>query len=130
MSSQEFKDWASDLKIDPLILPLLQNKYDQPAIPQKDQFVKQRNLGISYATFLGVGAMIMVILLGVIHCTNVDLILLSASRTLLTYCVIGFIAGKIAEMCVRDSVKSMLRNMLQRSDYRQSEGVNDMTGGN
>ena len=130
MSSQDFKDWESALHIDPLILRHLQKKHDQAAVPQKDQIVKQRKLGILYAAFLGVGAMMMVILLGGIRCTDVDMILANSTRALLVYGIIGFIAGKIAEMCLNESAKSMIRKMLQRTDQRQNAAANDVAENN
>jgi hypothetical protein len=130
VSSQDFKDWESSLKIDPLILQHLQKKYAQPAVPQEDHAVKQRKLGILYAAFIGVSAMIMVILVGVIRCTDVDIILANSARTLLVYSVTGFITGKIAEMCVQDSAKSMIRNMLQRADCLQNAAQSDVVDEN
>ena len=116
MSSQDFKDWESASQIDPLVLRLLQKKYLLPTVPKEEPPVKQRRLSVLYAAFIGVGAMVMVIILGVIRSTDVDIILVNCCRSLIVFCVIGFIAGKIAEMCVRDSAKSMLREMLQRTD--------------
>ena len=130
MSSQNFKDWESVTHIDPLILQHLKKKYNPPAVPQKDQIVKQRKLGVLYAAFLGVIAMIMVVLLGAIRCTDVDTILINSSRALLVYCTIGFVAGKIAEMCVRESAKSMIRNMLQRTDQLQNAAANEVADEN
>ena len=130
MSSQDFKDWESALHIDPLILRHLQKKSHPPVASHEDRVVKQRNLGILYAAFMGVGAMIMVILLGVIRCTDIDTILINSTRTLLAYCVIGFIAGKIAEMCLNESAKSMLRKMLQRTDQLQNAAANDVPDDN
>ena len=130
MSSQDFKDAESAFHIDPLILQYLQKKYHPSAVSQKDQIVKQRRLGILYAALLGVGAMIMVILLGIIRCTDVDTILVNSSRALLVYGMIGVIAGKIAEMCLNESAKSMLRKMLQRTDQLENAAANDATNDN
>ena len=116
MSSQEFKDWESASKIDPLILRLLQKKYDRPDVPQEIPSMKQRHLSVIYAAFIGVSASVLVILLGMIRCTDVELILVHCCRNLVVFCVIGFMIGFIAEMCMRDSAKSMIREMLQRTD--------------
>ena len=126
MSSQDFKDWESALHIDPLILRHLQKKSHPPVASHEDRVVKQRNLGVLYAAFMGVGAMIMVILLGVIRYTDVDMILVNSSRALLVYGIIGFIAGKIGEMCLNESAKSMIRKMLQRTDQLASATANDI----
>jgi len=130
VSSQDYKDWESAANIDPFILQHLKKKYHPSAVPQQDQMVKQRKLGILYAAFLGVGAMIMVILSGVLRCVDVDIILVNGSRTLLVYCILGFIAGKIAEMCVRESAKSMIRKMLQRADQLPNASANDAVDDN
>jgi tetrahydromethanopterin S-methyltransferase subunit G len=125
VSPQDFKDWESASQIDPLILRLLQKKYETPAVSQREHPVKRRHLGILYAAFIGVSAMVMVILLGIIRCTDVDIILVNSCQSLLVFCTIGFIAGKIAEMCVDESAKSMLREMLQRTDSLRNTGESD-----
>ena len=125
MSSQDFMDWESASQIDPLILRQLRKKYDKPAAPQDKPLQKPRRLSVLYATFIGVSAMILVILMGVIRCTDVDIILVTSCRTLLVFSVIGFITGMIAEMCVRESAKSMVREMLQRTDTRENATSNE-----
>ena len=128
MSSQDFRDWESASQIDPLMLRLLQKKSSQSAtVPQEEHFVKQRQLGGLYAIFVGVSAMLMVLLLGMIRGIEVDTVLVTSCRTLLMFGVIGFLAGKIAEMCVRDSAKSMIREMLQRADTAQNEDMSNVS---
>ena len=126
MTSQDFKDWESASQIDPLILRLLQKKYEKPAVQKDNYRVKQRRLCVLYAAFIGVSAMVMVIILGIIHCTDIDTVLANSCRSLLVFSVIGFITGKIAEMCVHESAKSMIREMLQRT----VEQRNGQTNGN
>ncbi|MCL2117911.1 MAG: hypothetical protein FWH27_05730 [Planctomycetaceae bacterium] len=125
MSSQDFKDWESASQIDPLILRLLQKKNDKSALIRKEPPVKQRRLSVLYAAFIGVSAMILVMIVGVVRCTDVDMILANSCRTLMVFCVIGFITGMIAEMCVRESAKSMIREMLQRTDNTQNAQLNE-----
>ena len=130
MSSQDFKDWESALPIDPLILQHLQKKNKHPAASHDDPIGKQRKLGVLYAACLGISAMIIVIVLGIIRCSDVDTVLVNSSRTILVYCVIGFFAGKIAEMCINESAKSMIRKMLQRIDLKQNTMANDVPDDN
>ncbi len=125
MSSQDFKDWESSGQIDPLMLRLLQKKYEAVRRGESEPAIKQRKLGALYAAFIGVGAMVMVMLLGVIRGTDVDQILLNSCRSLLVFCIIGFIAGKIAEMCVHQSAKSMIYEMLRRSENSASPASGD-----
>lgn len=127
MSSQDFTDWESASQIDPLILRLLQKQSDKPAARQVSHPVKQRRLCVLYAAVIGVSAMILVILLGVIRSTDVNLLLTNGCRSLLVFSVIGFIAGLIAEMCVRDAAKSMIREMLQRTDDLHSGPTDEMS---
>lgn len=130
MSSQDFKDWESAPQIDPLILRLLQKKYEKSDVPQVDNSVKQRSLGILYAAFLGVGSFILVIVCGTIYCTDVDIILANGCRAIFLYGIIGFVIGTIAEMCLNESAKSMIRKMLQRTDQLENAAANDATNDN
>ena len=126
MPHQDFRDWESSSQIDPLILRLLQKKQEnQPATKLSDEH-KARRLGLMYATYLGIGAMVLVILLGTFRGIETDEILISGVRTLLLFCGIGFVTGKIAEMCVHESAKSMLHEMLRRTDQMRAESVSDM----
>jgi len=126
-SELPFQDWESAAHIDSRILRLLQKKYESPAAPQEKAPVKPRRLCLLYATFLGIGAMVMVLLIGILRGTDADFILAGSGRALLVFCGIGFIAGMIAEMCIRESAKSMIREMLQRCDDSRVGPANDMS---
>ena len=121
MTTRDFTNRESASQSDPLILRFLQKKYEKQNKKEEIPAVQGRQMGAYYAALLGVGAMLLVILLGILRGTDVDLILVTSSRTLLVFSVIGFIAGKIAEMCVRESAKSMIRDMLRRSGQMQNE---------
>jgi hypothetical protein len=127
--SQDFKDSESALSIDPWIHGMLSKKPGTSFAPKQESHVKRRGLGVLYAAFLGVSAMLIVILLGLIRCTDVDIVLINGSRTLLVYGIIGFIAGKIAEFCIREASKSMIREMLQRTDARQNSVAKETNHG-
>jgi hypothetical protein len=131
VAKQDFGAWDSSSQIDPLLLRLLQKKYEEASATDSARTRKVRRLGLAYAAFFGVGAMILVIFLGLLRGIGVDEILLNGSRTLFLYCVIGFVAGKIAEMCVHESAKSMLREMLARTEHLRNaspygEGENEL----
>jgi len=115
--SHDFTNWDSASQIDPLIRKLFQkNNQEHEKNKTEHPVDKTRKLGALYAMTIGISAMVLVILLGIVRCTDVDNILVGAARTLPLFCVLGFIAGKIAEMCIRDAVKSLLRRMLKRVD--------------
>ena len=120
MSSPDFGKWESSSQIDPLILRLLEKKYEKPSFPSQEQPAKTRQLGLLYAAYIGISAMVIVILLGILRGTEVDEILVTACRSLLIFCGIGFITGKIAEMCVHESAKSMVQDMLRRTVEHQA----------
>ena len=119
MSSPDFGKWESSSQIDPLILRLLEKKYEKPS-PSQEQPAKTQQLGLLYAAYIGISAMVIVILLGVLRGTDVDEILVTACRSLLIFCGIGFVTGKIAEMCVHESAKSMIEDMLRRTAEQQA----------
>lgn len=123
MANQDFRDWESSSQIDPMMLRLLQKKYEDHSAADLTPPPRTRRLGPLYAAFLGVGAMVLVILLGVVRGIDVDEILANGSRTLLLFCLVGFIAGKIAEMCVNESAKLMLHEMLRRTDQMHNATV-------
>lgn len=130
MSSQDFRDWESAYAIDPLILRLLQKKNEKSTVQLTEKSVKQRDLGVLYAAFLSIGSLILVVIVGVIRCTDVDIILANGCRTLFIYGMIGFVIGKIAEMCVRESAKSMIRQVLQRTESVQQAQAADASNDN
>ena len=122
---QDDTNWDSASQIDPLILKLIQKNSRAPESEKTDsvEFKKKpRKLGTLYAIFIGISAMLLVMLLGIVRCTDVEVILVGAVRTLPVFCVLGFIAGTIAELCIRESAKSMLRLMLQRADAMPGDG--------
>ena len=65
--------------------------------------------------FLGITAMIVTILLGIVQANEAKDTLFLACKTFLGYTIIGCFAGWIAERCVRDSVETMLREIARRT---------------
>ena len=129
MSSPDFNSWESSSQIDPLIFRLLQKKYENSPNTTVESPVKKRQLGAMYAVYIGIGAMIITILLGAIRGNEADAILIACCCNLLVFSVIGFIAGKIAEVCVRESVKSMIGEMLQRTAEQRNTAPEDVPTG-
>jgi len=83
--------------------------------------VKKRSLGILFAAFIGILAMCLTIVLGLVRGTEADEILSTACRTFLLFTVNGFVAGLIAESCVAESVETLLREIIRRSHEESSE---------
>lgn len=75
-----------------------------------------RSLNILFAAFIGITVMCLVILLGFVQARESGDILSQACRAFLVYTAIGFILGCIAEYCVTDSVETLLREIVRRSD--------------
>ncbi len=130
VSQQDFRDWESSSQIDPLIFRLLQKKHEnQQTVAGLSKKHKVRRLGIMYATYLGIGALMVVILLGAFRGIDTDEILVRSVRMLIVFFGIGFVTGKIAEMCVQESAKSMLHEMLRRTELNQTESTFDAQAG-
>jgi len=75
---------------------------------------RSRSLGAPFAAFLGIVAMCLTILLGLIQGTGRPEILTNACQTFLVYTVIGYVAGLIAENCIAESVETLLREIIRR----------------
>ena len=106
--------------IDPRLLALwIEREQEEWAKKQKDTRTskkeKTRKLSILFAAFLGILAMCLTIVLGLVHNLETGEILANACQTFLVYTVIGFAAGLIAEYCVAESVETLLREIIRRS---------------
>jgi len=106
--------------IDPRLLALwIEREREEWEEKQKDVQVhkkrKTRKLSILFAAFLGILAMCLTIVLGLVHDVGTGEILSNACQTFLIYTIIGFAAGLIAESCVAESVETLLREIIRRS---------------
>ncbi len=116
--------------IDPVLLALWrerelaewqkQSRQNESAIARKAPI---RSLGRLFAAFVGVSAMCLIIVLGLIHGRESGDILISACQVFLFYTVLGYFVGWVAEKCVQDSVETLLREIIRRGD--QSEPLED-----
>ncbi len=89
---------------------------------------KTRSLGAPFAAFLGIVAMCLTILLGIVQGMESSDILSNACQTFLVYTIIGFFAGLVAEHCVTDSVETLLREIIRRgheAEQTQTERVSE-----
>ena len=75
-----------------------------------------RGLGRVMAAYIGVMAMLVAILMGLLRGTSAPAILDTACWTLIGFTVIGYLAGLIAEHTVRESVETAVREVVRRSD--------------
>ena len=135
--SDPFQELLESLAIPPNIDPRLlalwiererdewEKKQQTPKIRKKD---KLRGLGASFAAFIGIVAMCLTILLGLVQGAERPEILTSACQAFLIYTIIGYLAGLIAEYCVADSVETLLRDIIRRgheAGMAESEGVKE-----
>lgn len=75
-----------------------------------------RKLSRLFAAFVGVVVMCLVIVLGLINGQEANTILSSCCQAFLIYAVIGFAVGCILEHCINDSVETLLREIVRRTD--------------
>ena len=94
----------------------------KPPTPPPGKRGRFRSLGALFAAFLGIVAMCLTILLGLVRGTERPEILTNACQTFLIYTVIGYATGLIAEYCVAESVETLLREIIRRG--HEAEKVN------
>lgn len=87
---------------------------EEPEIPlsQPGGYSLNRTL----AAFIGVLGMITTIALGLVRGEASDLLLCSACFSLFFYAGLGFLAGLIAEYCIRESTEVLAREIVTKSE--------------
>lgn len=117
--------------IDPRLLALwLEREREELEKSQKEPNASRsksrqgRKLTRLFAACVGVMALCVVIVLGLLQGKESGEILIGACKTFLFYTILGFCAGWIAESCVRDSVETMLREIIRRSDEAAQKSEN------
>ncbi|MDR1957481.1 MAG: hypothetical protein LBQ54_00255 [Planctomycetaceae bacterium] len=118
MGKINFQDWASSSQIDPLLLELLQEKTDKAEQPEPVKPPVIVKFPVLIAAYIGMAMMILVILLGLLQGSEVDLILTNACHTLLIFYGVGYVVGKILDEVLHESSKAMLREMIRRAENR------------
>ena len=118
--------------IDPRLLSLwIERERDrweqkhQKSLPRKRD--RYRSLGAPFAAFIGIVAMCLTILLGLVQGMERPDILINACQAFLVYNIVGFVAGLIAEYCVAESVETLLREIIRRS-YETEQAHSSTTG--
>jgi len=83
---------------------------------KKPKFKYGRKLNRLFAAYIGIVVLCLAIVLGLVQQKETIEILNFACQAFLIYTVIGFFAGCIVEYCVNDSVETLLREIIRRSD--------------
>ncbi len=91
--------------------------------------VRERPLSTLFMVYIAVVGMIVAIILGIVNGSPAAEILDTAFRSLLCYGVIGFVIGLIAEHTVRESVETVVREVVRKSDEAGEHGIPDSHAG-
>ena len=122
-SHQSFESLLATLEIPPNIDPRLlalwiereQEKWEEEQKDKQNRKKKKtRSLGVPFAAFIGITAMCLTILLGIVQGTETNEILIKACQIFLIYTVIGLAVGLITEFCVVESAETLLREVIRR----------------
>ncbi|MDR2115784.1 MAG: hypothetical protein LBP87_05320 [Planctomycetaceae bacterium] len=107
--------------IDPKLLALWLDrereaiKNQEKPKPPKSKY-HHRKLSRLFAAYIGIIIFCLAIILGFVQQKETVEILNNACLCFLIYTVIGFFVGWVAEYCVNDSVETLLREIIRRSD--------------
>jgi hypothetical protein len=106
--------------IDPRLLALWIQRERDEIERKRRKYVKPpkkygRNLNRLFAAYSGIAVMCLAILLGVIQGQEPTKILQTTCIVFMVYVIIGAFVGTIAERCVKDSVESLLRDVVNRT---------------
>jgi len=116
----EFEALHVPPNIDPRLLALWIER-EQVAIERKQRKAPPpprepgRSLVRLFPAYIGIAVMCVAVLLGLIQNRETTAILQTACITFLIYTFIGIFVGVIAERCVNDSVETLLRDIIKRS---------------
>jgi H+/gluconate symporter-like permease len=111
--------------IDPKLLALwlerereaVENQEKSKKLKSKSKSKYQhRKLNRLFAAYVGIIIFCLTIILGFVQQKETIEILNNACLSFLIYTVIGFFVGCVAEYCVNDSVETLLREIIRRSD--------------
>ena len=106
--------------IDPTVLNLWLERERKVFDERAGKTTACPKVGMSLArvgmAYIGIIGMLAAILLGFLRGDAAELILLSTAKSLVFYGVIGYVAGLIAEHCIRESTLALAREVVERSD--------------
>ena len=83
--------------------------------------VKTASLPFTYATYLSMVVMMVVIFLGLLNGTESALILRKAFLVMILFFGIGFIIGWVIDNSLHESVREMVREVIHRSGTKEAE---------
>jgi hypothetical protein len=118
--------------IDPKLLALwLERERDAIENQEKSKKLKSkskskyqhRKLNRLFAAYIGIIVFCLTIILGFIQQKETIEILNNACLSFLAYTVIGFFVGCVAEYCVSDSVETLLREIIRRSNEAAADAA-------
>lgn len=118
---EQFEALEIPPNIDPRLLALWLQR-EQAAIEGKTKSQSQstqnrgRQLNRMFAAYVGIVVMCLVIVLGLIKGQEPNVILQSCCQAFLIYAIIGFVVGSILESCITDSVETLLREIVRRTN--------------
>jgi hypothetical protein len=109
--------------IDPKLLALwlerereaIENQ-EKPKKPKSKSKYRHRKLNRLFAAYIGIIVFCLTIILGFVQRKEIIEILNNACLSFLIYTIIGFFVGCVVEYCVNDSVETLLREIIRRSD--------------
>jgi len=113
--------------IDPILLEawlrrekkaFLQKQEREAEIPTE---AKTASLPFSYATYLSMVVMMVVIFLGLLNGTESALILRKAFLVMFLFFGIGYVIGWVIDNSLHESVRAMVLEVIQRSEKKEVE---------
>ncbi|MDR0336613.1 MAG: hypothetical protein LBI18_05935 [Planctomycetaceae bacterium] len=116
--------------IDPKLLALWLERERETIKNQEKSELKpkskyqRKKLSRLFAAYIGIIVFCLAIILGFVQRKETFEILNNACLCFLIYTVIGFFVGLVAEYCVNDSVETLLREIIRRSDEAAANTIN------
>jgi len=114
--------------IDPRLLELwIQREQDEIERKRRKYVPPSKKWGRSldrlFAAYIGIAVMCLSVIVGLIQCQEPTAILQTTCIVFLVYAIIGFFVGFIAERCVKDSVETLLRDIVKRSREAREQSI-------
>ena len=119
--------------IDPHLLALWMQREQDEIERKKRKYIKPpmqcgRSLNRLFPAYIGITAMCLSVVLGLIQCQEPTAILQTTCIVFLVYTIIGTFVGIIAERCVDDSVETLLRDIVNRSREAGKQAIETGNG--
>ena len=124
----DFDKLLSSLEIPKNIDPTILNRWieqERKVFEDREGITGRPKTGISLArifmAYIGIVGMLVAILLGTLRGDDAELILMTATISLLLYGMVGFFSGLITEYCIQESAISLAREVVSRSESQEQE---------